>query len=157
MVLAVATLRFVDDWFGSNATSVLGVNASTIVPPNAAARAAVLSGSATPTEVARVGVWELWRSRAYAEAVEQFRTALHPLGVSVLANTVFWVPYAATQWQYGLFTCHLSFFLSFFLLCWYSLAYFCMFHCPPTTRDWVNHANTTCLGECVSLKPPSRC
>lgn len=76
-----------------------------VMPPNASVRAAVAGGTGSPTQVALVGVWKQWRSRAYAEATEAFREGLHPRNISVFANTVFWIDetpdFAAlsTQWE----------------------------------------------------------
>ena len=70
---AYATARF-----GNASTAFLGVAAAEVAPPLAGAR----SGTA-PSPL--FGVWKVWRSRAYAEAVASFRRALHARNVSLLA------------------------------------------------------------------------
>jgi hypothetical protein len=105
--VAVAAFRaYIATRFPSNTSArFLGSTAATIVPPSATIRQAVADGTASDTDVARVGVWKLWRGRAYAAAMERFRTRLHPRGISVLANSVFWIQETAdpdvlsTQWQ----------------------------------------------------------
>ena len=67
-----------------------GVNATSVAPPAVKERSA-----SAPSPL--FGVWKVWRSYAYAQAVERFRRALHERNVSLLANTVFW----PLRWQHG--------------------------------------------------------
>ena len=88
---AQASFRaYIDARFGASSQAFLGVPAAQAAAPPASARSAT-----APSPL--FGVWKLWRSRAYAEAVARFRAALHARNVSLLANTAFW----ALKWIQG--------------------------------------------------------
>ena len=88
---AVKSFRsYIQQRFGATSNIFFGTNATAITPPVAINRSA-----SSPSPL--FGVWKVWRSYAYAQAVERFRRTLHERNISLLANTLFW----PLKWQSG--------------------------------------------------------